>query len=128
MAMSQPTIYQKMRDAVETIQSRTPLKPEIGVILGSGLGPVAEQVVDAVVIPYTEIPHFHGTSIEGHAGRMVLGMFHGIPTVFLDGRFHLYEGYPMEEVVFPTRTVCGLGVQTLVLTNAAGGVNTRYRP
>jgi purine-nucleoside phosphorylase len=123
-----PNIYQKIREAVDAIRARTPLTPEIGIILGSGLGSVTDNVVNPVSIPYTEIPHFHGTSIEGHAGRMVLGMFHGVPTVFLDGRFHLYEGYPMEEVVFPTRTVCGLGVQTLVLTNAAGGVNTRYRP
>src|SRR6185503_9527775 len=83
---------------------------------------------NAVVIPYTEIPHFHGTSVEGHAGRMIIGVFHDVPTVFLQGRFHLYEGYSMEDVVFPTRTICGLGIQTLVLTNAAGGVNTRFRP
>jgi purine-nucleoside phosphorylase len=126
--MSQPPIYQKISEAVDAIRARTPLSPEIGIILGSGLGSVTDQIVDPVVIPYTEIPHFHGTSIEGHAGRMVVGNFHGVPTVFLEGRFHLYEGYTMEEVVFPTRTVCGLGVQTLLLTNAAGGVNTRYRP
>lgn len=126
--MSQPTIYEKIRAAVEAVQARTPIKPEIGVILGSGLGSVAEQVTDQVIIPYTEIPYFHGTSIEGHAGQMIIGHFHGVPTVFLQGRFHRYEGYPMEDVVFPTRAVCGMGVQTLVLTNAAGGINTRYRP
>jgi purine-nucleoside phosphorylase len=100
----------------------------VGVILGSGLGPVAEELEDPTVIPYTEIPHFHGTSVEGHAGRMILGLYHGMPAVFLQGRFHVYEGYSMEEVVLPTRTVCALGIQTLVLTNAAGGINTRYRP
>jgi purine-nucleoside phosphorylase len=124
----QPSIYQKISEAVDAIRARAPVSPEIGIILGSGLGSITEQVKDPVVIPYTEIPHFHGTSIEGHAGRMVVGTFHGVPTVFLEGRFHLYEGYSMEEVVFPTRTICGLGIQTLVLTNAAGGVNTRYRP
>jgi purine-nucleoside phosphorylase len=126
--VNQPTIYQKIREAVAAIEARTPLKPEIGIILGSGLGSVTDKVVDAVAIPYTEIPHFHGTSVEGHAGRMVIGKFESIPTVFLEGRFHLYEGYAMEEVVFPTRTICGMGIQTLVLTNAAGGVNTRFRP
>lgn len=126
--MGQPTIYQKIRDAVEAIESRSGLKPEVGIILGSGLGRVAESVEDAVVIPYIEIPHFHGTSVEGHAGQMILGVFQGAPTVFLQGRFHLYEGYSMDDVVFPTRTICGLGIQTLVLTNAAGGVNTRFRP
>jgi purine-nucleoside phosphorylase len=126
--MAQMTIYQKIREAVEAIQNRSALRPEIGVILGSGLGAVADQVDDPIVIPYTEIPHFHGTSIEGHAGQLMLGTFHGVPTVFLQGRFHLYEGYPMDDVVFPTRTICGLGIQTLLLTNAAGGVNTRHRP
>jgi len=124
----QQTVYQKIRDAVESIQSKTALKPEIGVILGSGLGSVADQATESVAIPYTDIPHFHGTTIEGHAGRMVVGRFHGVPTVFLQGRFHLYEGYPMEDVAFPTRTVCGLGIHTLVLTNAAGGVNPGFQP
>src|ERR1700747_267565 len=124
----QPTIYQKIRDAVAAIEARTSIKPEIGIILGSGLGSVIEAATDTVVIPYTDIPHFHGTSVEGHAGRMVIGKYQGVPTVFLGGRFHVYEGYAMEDVVFPTRTVCGLGIQTLILTNAAGGVNTRFRP
>lgn len=130
--MSEPSIYQKIKEAVETIQSRaagTGLEsPAIGVILGSGLGPIADMATQPIVIPYTDIPHFHGTSVEGHAGRMILGFFEGVPTVFLQGRFHLYEGYSMEDVVFPTRTICGLGIQTVLLTNAAGGVNTRYRP
>ena len=122
------SVYKKIRDAVEAIQARTGLKPEVGVILGSGLGEVADQVTDATIIPYNDIPHFHGTNVEGHAGRMVIGRFRGVPCVFLQGRFHLYEGYPMEDVAFPTRTVCGLGIQTLVLTNAAGGVNANFEP
>lgn len=122
------TIYQKIREAVDTIRSKTTLAPEIGIVLGSGLGSLADQVEDMVVIPYTEIPHFHGTSVEGHAGRMIVGRFHGVSAVFLQGRFHYYEGYPMEDVVFPTRVVCAMGIKTLVLTNAAGGVNTRFRP
>ena len=126
--MTQPTIYQKIREAVDAIQNRSGITPEIGIILGSGLGAIAEQLTDSVVMAYTEIPHFHGTSVEGHAGQMILGKFQGIPAVILQGRFHLYEGYSMEDVVFPTRTVCGLGVQTLLLTNAAGGINTRFRP
>jgi purine-nucleoside phosphorylase len=124
---NQKTIYQKIREAVDAIQARTALKPEMGVILGSGLGAIADQLTDPVIIPYTDIPHFHGTSVEGHAGRMVIGRFQGVPTVVLQGRFHVYEGYEMEEVVFPTRTVCALGIHTLVLTNAAGGINPRFR-
>ena len=126
--MNQTHIYQKIREAVEAIQARTALVPEIGLILGSGLGAVAQDMQDTVTIPYTEIPHFHGTAVEGHAGQMIIGKFHGVPTVILQGRFHLYEGYAMEDVVFPTRTICGLGIKTLILTNAAGGINTRYRP
>ena len=121
-------VYQKIREAVAVIEAKSPIRPRVAVILGSGLGSLADQATDTTVIPYTDIPHFHGTSIEGHAGKMILGKFEGIPTVFLQGRFHVYEGYPMEDVVFPTRTLAGLGVETLVLTNAAGGVNTRYRP
>lgn len=126
--MSEINSYQKIREAADAIRARTSITPAIGVILGSGLGAIADEITDGVVIPYTEIPHFHGTSVEGHAGKMIIGNFHGTPTVFLQGRFHLYEGYSMEDVVFPTRTVCALGIQTLLLTNAAGGVNTRFRP
>jgi purine-nucleoside phosphorylase len=122
------SIYQKIKDAVEAIQSRSGLKPEIGIILGSGLSKVADGIEDSVTIPYTEIPHFYATSVEGHPGQLILGMFHGVPTVFLQGRFHRYEGYSMADVVFPTRTICGLGIHTLLLTNAAGGINTRFRP
>src|SRR5690349_19284513 len=128
MSEEQRTIYQKIRDAVSSIQNRTPVRPQVGLILGSGLGPIADSLDDAVIIPYGEIPYFHATSIEGHSGRMVIGTFAGVPCVFLQGRFHYYEGYPMEEVVFPTRVICALGIHTLVLTNAAGGVNTRFRP
>src|SRR6185503_15615030 len=109
---------QKIKEAVDAIRARKQMKPEVGVILGSGLGAIAEEIENPTIIPYNEIPHFHGTSVEGHAGRMLLGHFHGTPAVFLQGRFHAYEGYSMEEVVF----------QTLILTNAAGAVNTRYRP
>jgi purine-nucleoside phosphorylase len=128
--LSAPNAYKKIQDSVTAIRkvARTHGNPRIGVILGSGLGSLADQVQDPVVIPYTDIPHFHGTSVEGHAGRMILGTFQGIQAVFLQGRFHYYEGYPMEEVAFPTRVVCALGIETLLLTNAAGGVNTRFRP
>ena len=126
--MAQPTIYQKIREAVEAIQKRSHIRPQVGIILGSGLGVIADQAKNATVIPYTDIPHFHGTSIEGHAGKMILGDYHGVPTVFLQGRFHVYEGHSMEDVVFPTRAICGLGIKTLVLTNASGAINTRFRP
>lgn len=116
-----------MREATHSILSKTDIRPKLGMILGSGLGPVADALVDAMSIPYSEIPHFYGTSVEGHSGEMLIGTFAGIPTVALKGRFHLYEGYPMDDVVFPTRTLCALGIENLILTNAAGGINTRFR-
>ncbi len=126
--MLQMNIYKKIKEAVESIQKQTQLQPEIGLILGSGLGPIAEHVTDATTISYSQIPHFHNPSVEGHAGKMIIGKMNQVPVVLLQGRFHLYEGHSMEDVVFPTRTICGLGIHTLVLTNAAGGVNTRFRP
>jgi purine-nucleoside phosphorylase len=121
--------YENILEAVEAIKHRSGgFQPELGVILGSGLGPIANRIDSPISIPYTDIPHFHGTSVEGHAGKMALGTFHGVPTVFLQGRFHVYEGYDMSEVVFPTRVICALGINTLLLTNASGGVNTRFRP
>lgn len=126
------SLFPRILDAVRAVQSRTVLKPQVGIILGSGLGGMAEAAAqeseDAVHIPYSEIPHFHGTSVEGHSGLITVGTVMGVPTVFLQGRFHRYEGYPMDEVVFPTRVICALGIHTMILTNASGGVNTRYRP
>src|SRR4051794_38755388 len=104
--MSQPSIYQKIKEAVESIRSGTPHKPEIGIVLGSGLGAVADQVTDPVIIPYTDIPHFYRTTIEGHKGQAILGKISGVPVVVLQGRFHFYEGHSMEDVVFPTRAIC----------------------
>lgn len=130
--MGETNIYQKIKEATKVIQNFDSQKayhpPEIGLILGSGLGIIADEVIERTVIPYTKIPYFYGTTVEGHAGQLILGLFHGVRIGILQGRFHLYEGYSMEDVVFPTRTICGLGVQTLVLTNAAGGVNTKFRP
>lgn len=125
---STPKIYERMQEAVAAVQARSPLKPQVGIILGSGLGSIAAAIEDPTIIPYDQIPHFHRTSVEGHAGRLILGHFAGVPVVALQGRFHLYEGYSMEQVALPTRTIAALGIHTLVLTNAAGGINTSFRP
>jgi purine-nucleoside phosphorylase len=122
------SIYAQIQEAVAAIQNRCGLQPEVGVILGSGLGAVAQELTDPVRIAYTDIPHFHPTSVEGHSGFVLLGRMKGVPTVILQGRFHFYEGYSMESVVLPTRVACALGAHTLVLTNAAGAINTRFRP
>ncbi|MBI4925374.1 MAG: purine-nucleoside phosphorylase [Bdellovibrio sp.] len=126
--MTQNTIYQKIKKAVDLVKQKSDIPPEIGIILGSGLGSVAEKAKDTVHIPYLEIPFFHGTTVEGHSGKMTIGKLFDVPCVLLQGRFHLYEGYDMEDVVFPTRTLCGLGIHTLILTNAAGSINPNFQP
>lgn len=124
-----PSIYQKLKETTDTIRAKAKgFQPEMGIILGSGLGSIADKIENPIIISYTEIPHFHGTSVEGHAGKLILGKIAGVSIACLQGRFHVYEGYAMSDVVLPTRTLCALGIKTLILTNAAGGVNTRYRP
>lgn len=103
-------------------------KPEIGLILGSGLGVLAEQMEDAIRIPYGEIPNFPVSTVEGHAGEMLIGTVAGRTVLLMNGRFHLYEGYDASTVAFPVRVMKALGVHTLVVTNAAGGINTSFEP
>jgi purine-nucleoside phosphorylase len=122
-------MYHAIRQAVQAIQSHSPgFKPKLGIVLGSGLGSIADRFQYSLTLPYSSIPGFFGTSVEGHAGNLVLGQLAGIDCVALKGRFHYYEGYSMSDVVFPTRVICALGIETLLLTNAAGGINTRFRP
>ncbi len=99
---------------------------EIAVVLGSGLGDYAERLEDAKTIPYASIPHFPVSTVEGHAGNWHAGTLHGKKVYLMQGRFHAYEGYSMEEVTMPIRVMARLGVKTLILTNAAGGVNTSF--
>jgi purine-nucleoside phosphorylase len=103
------------------------LKPQIGIVLGSGLGAVADSVAAPVVVPYAEIPHFPRSTVEGHSGRIVAGSMGGVPVVLMQGRVHFYEGYSPLEVTFPMRVLGALGVQAVVLTNAAGGIAEGYR-
>lgn len=103
-------------------------KPVIGIILGSGLGDMAETIQDAVIIDYHNIPHFPVSTVPGHKGRLVIGELEGKTVLCMQGRFHYYEGYSMDEVVYPIRTMKMLGINGLFLTNAAGCVNTEWRP
>jgi purine-nucleoside phosphorylase len=119
-------LYSKAHAAADYLQSKTAHKPTLGIILGSGLGDFADQVEDAVAVPYAEIPHFPQSTVEGHSGRMVLGTIGGVPVAVMQGRVHAYEGYAMEEVTFPTRVLGLLGVTTLIVTNAAGGIRTDF--
>ena len=118
---------EKIGQAAEMIQKRAPVQPKVGLILGSGLGILAEEIEEAVAIPYEEIPHFPVSTVEGHAGRLALGRLEGKAVVAMQGRFHLYEGYPLEAVTFPLRVMKRLGVEIAVITNAAGGINESFR-
>jgi purine-nucleoside phosphorylase len=102
------------------------LAPKLGIVLGSGLGAVADAVPDPVLIPYAEIPHFPQSTVEGHSGRIVAGLMGGVPTIVMQGRVHYYEGYTPQQVTFPMRVLGALGLRGVVLTNAAGGIAEGY--
>src|SRR5271166_3037469 len=113
--------------AAQSILQRTSLCPKIGLVLGSGLGGIADSLSDAVRIPYTEIPNFPHSTAIGHAGQMVIGKAATIPVAVMQGRVHLYEGYSAQEVTFPMRVFSRMGIRSVVLTNAAGGINLNYQ-
>lgn len=122
MAMS------KILEASKYILSKIPNKPKIGIVLGSGLGIYIDQIQNKIVIPYEEIPGFKRTSVEGHSGALMIGEVNGVTVAVLQGRLHAYEGYAMEEIVLPVRTLAALGIEFLFLTNASGGINTNFHP
>jgi purine-nucleoside phosphorylase len=120
-------IYSRAEFAADYIRTATDAVPTIGIILGSGLGNFASHVRAATRIPYAEIPHFPKSTVEGHSGHLVLGVIAGVPVAVMQGRVHAYEGYPLSEVTFATRVLGLLGSKTLIVTNAAGGINPGYR-
>lgn len=117
----------KVKESADYIRSKTQVVPQVGLILGSGLGPLADHVPGATVIPYTEIPHFPKCTAPGHAGNLVIGELSGKPVVMMQGRFHTYEGYTQQEATFPVRVMKDLGIDTLVVTCATGGLNFRFK-
>lgn len=118
----------EINKAKEFVQSKTSEKPTIGIILGSGLGPFADTLEDAVHIPYHTIPHFAASGAVGHANELVIGKIAGKTVVAMKGRFHYYEGVSLDEVTFPVRVMKALGVEKLIITNACGAVNTDFNP
>ena len=114
--------------AVEVIQRQIAMKPRVGMILGSGLGTLAEKVEDAVIIPYGDIPSWPVSTVEGHHGKLVIGMLEGQAVLVMQGRAHYYEGYSMPQVGFPVRVMQRLGLEILIVTNAAGAVNPGFEP
>ncbi|MBB6216654.1 purine-nucleoside phosphorylase [Anaerosolibacter carboniphilus] len=118
----------KIEEATNYIQQQTDISPKIGLILGSGLGMLADEIQDPIHIHYKDIPNFPVSTVKGHAGKLVLGKLEDHNVIAMQGRFHYYEGYSMEEVTFPVRVMKALGVEILIVTNAAGGVNTSFHP
>jgi purine-nucleoside phosphorylase len=114
--------------AAQVIRQSVPFQPRVALILGSGLNPLAEAVEDSVVIPYKDIPHFPVTTVEGHIGRLIVGQLEGQPVAVMQGRAHYYEGYSMAQIGFPMRVMQVLGVESLIVTNAAGGLNPEFQP
>ena len=118
-------LYERAEHAARVIRSRTTEIPRVAIVLGSGLGGFADDFADAVGIPYEDIPGFARSTAQGHAGRLVIGKIDQTPLVAMQGRVHFYEGYPLEQVTFPIRTFKLLGIKTLILTNASGGINVQ---
>jgi len=121
-------LYQQVEESVQALQNLAPFEPEVALILGTGLGRVAERINIASRIPYQEIPHFAVSTVESHRGSLVFGSLSGWNVVAMEGRFHSYEGYSMREVTFPVRVLRRLGAKILVIFSAAGGLNPLFRP
>ena len=121
-------LYDQVTEAAAFIRARTSIQPEVALILGSGLGDLASEVREATAIPYEEIPHFARSTVIGHAGRLLLGTLADVPVVVMQGRFHFYEGYSPQVSTLPVRVMSALGARTLLVTNAAGGIDPAYRP
>jgi purine-nucleoside phosphorylase len=121
--VAQSNLRARVEHAARTIRARVNIEPRIALVLGSGLGGLADEFQEAVAIPYDEIPGFVSSTAQGHAGRLVSGKLENVPVVAMQGRVHYYEGYSLEQVTFPVRTFQLLGIKTLILTNAAGGIN-----
>lgn len=114
--------------AAEFIKKKIDFRPEIGIILGSGLGALADKINDAVVIDYHDIPGFPRTTVEGHTGKLILGNLSGKLVAAMKGRFHYYEGYDIDQVVFGVRVFKFLGIRSMLVTNASGGINENFKP
>jgi purine-nucleoside phosphorylase len=126
------TYFDQVTEAASFLQERMHAQlglftPQIGIVLGSGLGAAADAIADPVLVPYAEIPHFPQSTVEGHSGRIVAGRLGGTPVVVLQGRVHFYEGYSPQQVTFPMRVLGALGLRAVILTNAAGGIQEGYR-
>ncbi|MDI6739846.1 MAG: purine-nucleoside phosphorylase [Candidatus Edwardsbacteria bacterium] len=120
-------IAQQVAEAASFLKERTKVRPKLGIILGTGLGGLVKKIRISDTISYEEIPHFPISTVESHAGRLILGALSGKPVMVMQGRFHFYEGYSLQQVTFPVRVMKELGIRTMIISNACGGVNPVYR-
>tara|TARA_R110000868_G_scaffold406929_1_gene687749 strand:+ start:1843 stop:2673 length:831 start_codon:yes stop_codon:yes gene_type:complete len=121
------TLFEKLEEASAYIKKQRDVRPQVGVVLGSGLGAFVDQIQDKVTLAYDDIPHFKQTTVEGHEGRLILGKIGNVEVAVMQGRYHAYEGHHTDQVVFPVRLLARLGIDSIILTNASGGVNESYK-
>lgn len=121
-------LEQKLQETVAAVRKVSPLVPDVVLTLGSGLGEIGDEVEQRQAVPFAELPHFLRSNVQGHAGNLVLGTLAGRKVCVLQGRYHYYEGHPMDELVYPLRTAFMLGAKTFIVTNAAGGANPAFTP
>jgi purine-nucleoside phosphorylase len=121
-----PELYDQVQEAKQFIQKQWPGRPQVGIILGTGLGGLAEDIQAEAAIPYEDIPHFPHTTVKSHAGRLVCGQLAGKGVVAMEGRFHFYEGYTLQQITLPVRVMKALGCQVLIVSNACGGMNPQF--
>ncbi|MDA0986036.1 MAG: purine-nucleoside phosphorylase [Bacteroidetes bacterium] len=121
------SLLNQIEEALQVIQNSTKIKPEIGIVLGTGLGSLVEEISDKVILEYKNIPHFQLSTVESHEGKLHIGKLASKNVIVMQGRFHFYEGYTMQQITFPIRLMKKLGVKTLIISNAAGGLNPEYK-
>jgi purine-nucleoside phosphorylase len=119
-------LFDKAQESKQFIESKTAFRPDFGIILGTGLGRLADRIAVEAVINYEDIPHFPVSTVEEHAGKLILGTLSGKPVMAMQGRFHFYEGYSMQQVVFPIRVMKLMNIHTLIVSNACGGINPQF--
>ncbi len=119
-------LYDQVQEATRTVQGRWGARPQVGIILGTGLGGLAEEIEAEALLDYEEIPHFPHSTVQSHAGRLVCGQFAGKSVVAMEGRFHFYEGYSLQQITLPVRVMRALGCQVLIVSNACGGMNPQF--
>lgn len=120
-------LYDQIQESAEFIRSRIQAEPYTGIILGTGLGKLADEIDNAQAIDYRDIPHFAQSTVQSHSGKLIFGELEGHPVVVMAGRFHFYEGWSMQEVTFPVRVMQALGIRQLIITNASGGINPHLK-